>query len=170
MDELINCLAKFAVSDKSDESIISFDNSLDDVINKFQNLNDNGPDQEWDILTSNFSKLRFIENIIDDIIIFPKFLESLKKFMEQIDKNTQRYIDHIDWDEQAPEIQNDANIIFDYFKKSLNIHNPVEKLKIVTSAYTIFIPIVEKIRKEKYRDFIDDQDFLNNFHVKRRKR
>ena len=51
MDELINCLAKFAVSDKSDESIISFDNSLDDVINKFQNLNDNGPDQEWDILT-----------------------------------------------------------------------------------------------------------------------
>ena len=163
-------MAKFAVSDKSDESIISFDNSLDDVINKFQNLNDNGPDQEWDILTSNFSKLRFIENIIDDIIIFPKFLESLKKFMEQIDKNTQRYIDHIDWDEQAPEIQNDANIIFDYFKKSLNIHNPVEKLKIVTSAYTIFIPIVEKIRKEKYRDFIDDQDFLNNFHVKRRKR
>ena len=81
MDELVECLAKFAVSDKSDESFTSFDNSLDDVINKFQNLNDNGPDQEWDILTSNFSKLRFIENIIDDIIIFPKFLESLKKFI-----------------------------------------------------------------------------------------
>ena len=171
MDELVECLAKFAVSDKSDESFTSFDNSLDDVINKFQNLNETCPDEEWDLLKTNFSKLRFINDTLEnsEIINYPKFLESLKKFMEQIDKITQRYIEKIDWTDQDSEIQIDANIIFENFEKSLNINDPLEKLKIVLNAYTIFIPIVEKIRKERHRDFIDDQDFLNNFHVKRRK-
>jgi len=171
MEELLECLAKFAVSDQSKESFISFDNSLDDVINKFENLNETDPNEEWDILKTNFSKLRFIDDTLEnaEIINYPKFLESLKKFMEQIDKTTQKYIEKIDWSDQGPELQSDANIIFDNFEKSLNINDPIKKLKIVLNAYTIFIPIVEKIRKERHRDFIDDEDFLNNFYVKRRK-
>ena len=171
MDELVECLAKFAVSDQSKESFTTFDNSLDNVINKFQNLNETDPNEEWDILKTNFSKLRFINDTLEntEIINYPKFLESLKQFMGQIDKTTQRYIKKIDWNDQGPEIQSDAVIIFDNFEKSLNINDPIKKLKTVLNAYILFIPIVEKIRKERHRDFIDDEEFLNNFYVKRRK-
>ena len=88
-------------------------------------------DHEWDILKKNYSNLRYIYQLLNhyNYNLNSSFFELLLKFIEPIDKSTQNYIKN----------------------------NVEKKIKYLLISYDILVPIVEKIRIEKFIDNVDDR-------------
>ena len=144
----------------------SFDDDLDSIISKMVKLNHNSDyydtSEQWEILQSNYSKLKYLYELIfkcgySEI----KFIQSLSLFMEFIDKKTQFYLKELVFLDTVSE-----RLIKNKFEESLNIVDPIEKLKCVLNAYHNLVDIVEKIRKEPCKNKINSE-FLETF--KRRK-
>ena len=169
MDELVDCLQQFVITGKAE----LFEKSLDDIINKLDKKFDlNDPDIEWGIVISNYSKLRYLNltcSFQNFQILEPKFLIALDKVMCHIDKSTQKYLRQINWDDHEPHISKESYaIIKDNFEKSLNSNDQLKKIDFLLNAYKIFVPIIEKIRNEKFVDTIDDREFLTTFKKQKR--
>jgi hypothetical protein len=164
MDDLIKILENFNLTNNKQ----SFEKDLDDVIDKLDNLNN---EDEWIDLKSNYSKLRYLSDLISSITIVPKFKEILSSFMNQIDKTNQRYLRDITWsykDEYGCLIN--CYEIKDCLEKSLNNNDPINKLKYAVESYDMLVPIVEYVLNQRYVEIIDDQQFLSTFpSIKRRK-
>jgi hypothetical protein len=160
MDDLINCLSRINVND-----IQSFDNSLDCIIDKMNSTTIEKNDAEWDILSSNYSKLLYIRELIINTPNTEKFIRTMRLFLEKIDKINYYYLTEINWDH----VYNDDT---DYkcseikllLEKSLYIPDIYDKLDLILRSYKILIPIVEYYRNEKYNNIIDDEDFLEQFN------
>jgi Asp-tRNA(Asn)/Glu-tRNA(Gln) amidotransferase C subunit len=99
MDDLIKSIKIFSVTDNEEE----FERSLDSVINKFQNL-ETEQKCEWSLLKSNYSKLRYLNHTLEksnlNLKTNKKFLFSLNRFMDYIDKITQMYLQNVNWENQ----------------------------------------------------------------------
>ena len=65
MDELLSSLNKFKISKNEND----FNNDLDDVITKFNNQDFHDPNYEWETLCLNFSKLKYLDEIISEFYI-----------------------------------------------------------------------------------------------------
>jgi len=163
MDSLIDAINNFNIlEDKSDEI-------FDDLIYKMEILDTSDSEIEWDIIKSNYSKLRYLNHLIDEYD-FPetqKFLKVLSTILDNIDSMTQYYLKELDWasDENIKEECVQVKLLFE---ESLNINLPIKKLKIILSAYDIFIPIIQDFRNERFVEIVDEP-FLENL-VKKRKR
>ena len=171
IDSLTDSIERFSIL-KNEET---FENELGSIVSKMASIEiDKTSDENWETLQSNYSKLKYLYEIIDShklSLIDTKFIENLSKFMEQIDKQTIFYLREInfeDTDGQSDIIS--QKIIKKYFEESLNQNNPFEKLKLVIHGYRLLVIVAEKIRKEKLRTFLED-DFLEVFDpVKKRRR
>ena len=166
MDSLINSLENFNIH----RDIVKFEMDLDSVISDFKKIN-NVVD-EWEILKSNYSKLRYINELIDNFYVpnSDKFLKSIEIFMNTIDRTTQYYLHEIDWKNQKPDCFTGICLeIEKYFTLSLHSNDCIEKLKNLLKAYDMLIPIVLEFNNEKFVDIIDDQHFLREFSVKKRR-
>jgi hypothetical protein len=128
------------------------------LIFQLDNLSTNDFNHEWDCLVENYSKLKFLESIDYELIGSIKLMDSLRRFMEQIDKVSQHYLREILWEEYLLEIKK-------YLSDSLNHNNPITKLKYVVKAYELLVPIVEEIREQKCVRQIEDDDFIQTFSM-----
>ena len=168
MDQLIKGLKKFSLN-KNEED---FETLLDDSICKMCNLKMESQDLEWETIKINFSKLRYINYIIQmnnlQLDNHTKFMKSLGIFMSYIDTITLRYFREINWDADK-EVDEKVTVIRESFEKSLNSNNSIEKMKYVLDGYLKLVPIIEKIRNERVVEIIDDQLFLEKFNLKKAK-
>jgi len=170
MDTIINALTisigKFGIS--RNES--NFNNDLNSIMNKLKdtNINENNgnefnenieADRRWYVLTSNYSKLKYLNEIINfyNLPTEGLFIQSLSIFMESIDKLTIYYLKNIYWADVE-----DENMIKKYFNNSINLNNPVLKLNEIIKGYNILIPIIENIRME-ICNFQVESSFIDMF-------
>ena len=160
MDTLISSLQSFAIS--KDEQI--FEDSLNDLIGKLDKSSLSDPDKEWRDLTINYSKLKYLKELIHSFDILPEFfMKPFTIFMESIDKLSQYYLKEIDWYHSDNSVHEDCIDIQSYLEESLNMNNPKEKLNIILKAYSILVIIAEDSRRERYDYKIHDNDFLRTF-------
>jgi hypothetical protein len=129
---------------------------IDEIIDKLDNLSTYDSNYEWELLVSNYSKMKYLKKMEDELKSSVNLLKSLSRFMEQIDKVTQYYLKMIDWNTES-------KIIEDFLLKSLNFNDPFQKMDYVIKAYDILIPIIEDYNKEKHIEQIDDPEFLKIF-------
>ena len=166
MDDLIKGLKKFKLNQESCDCV------LDESICKLCTLKVTVEVVEWEKLKSNYSKLRYLNYILESKNInlesHEKFLRALGIFMDYLDSITLIYFREINW-ETEKEFVDQAIIIKEKLEKSLNSNDPLKKMKYVLTAYNLLVQIVEKIQNEKFVEFIDDQSFLENFEFKRQK-
>ena len=153
MDDLIQTLDKFKLGVSG----------IDDVINKLNELStDNDYNYEWETLISNYSKMKYLKRMESDLSSSKDLLNSLNRFMEQIDKVTQYYLKEINRFSD-PDFIEEGKSIQDNLLNSLNYNNAFQKMNCVIDAYNILVPIAEDFRREKYVEEIDDSDFIQTF-------
>jgi len=173
MDKLIRGLENFNL-DKNKES---FEDYLDEVIGnlnetKLEDYSELDSEQEWERLSQNYLKLKYIDSIIHSEIVYPqKFDKLLNLFLETMDEISQYYLQKIDWLCADDEIKNECLFIQKCLAESLNIYNGIDKLKKIIEAYNVFIPLIEDFRRELVSTIeLDDYDFVQDFsECKRRK-
>ena len=152
MDDLIQTLNKFKLGSVG----------IDDIISKLNELSTSDHNYEWETLISNYSKMKYLKRMESDLSSSKNLLDSLNRFMEQIDKVTQYYLREVNWFSE-PDLANEGKLIEDNLIKSLNCNNPFQKMNCVIDAYNILVPIAEDFRREKYIEEIDDPDFIQTF-------
>ena len=161
MDSLIHALNTFTVKE----------GSLDELISKIESVDIYDPEEEWVIISTNYSKMRYLSQLIT-FYSFPeteKFKAALLDVLNEIDKKNSYYLYGLTWEDS--EYESEFNEIKKLLEESLTLTNPFEKLKIIMKSYRIFIPIIEDFRKEKCLDCMEDTLFLHKFDnlVKKRK-
>ena len=132
---------------------------IDEIIFQLDNLSTKDLNENWNFLVANYSKLKYLERMDSELNENINLINSLRRFMEQIDKVSQYYLKEINWDRYL-KIKN--NLI-----DSINHNNPLIKLRYVIQAYDMLVPIVEEIREQKYVEQIEDKDFIQTFKKRR---
>jgi len=165
MDSLIYSLENFNIH----KDPVKFETDLEYVISSFEKINN--LDDEWPTLKANYSKLRYLNELIDNFYIpnSEKFLKSVELFMVKLDRITNYYLHEINWKNQEEFINEESLKIEEYLLISLNSNDCIEKLKNLLKGYEILVPIILEFNNEKFLDIIDDQCFLKEFSVKRRR-
>jgi hypothetical protein len=156
MDLLIESIQNFAISQNEQH----FDACLDEIISRVNNLYTADADFEWYNLRENFSKVKYLNELLNfyNINQTKKLVYLIGIFMESIDRTTKIYLYEINW-ESYPNIES-------YLLESLNANNPLQKLGAITKAYDLLVPIIESMRNEKVIFEINDQEFLKTFDLK----
>ena len=172
MDSLIVSLEKFAIH--KDEK--KFENHLDIIMGNL-NLNNlkEDADLEWDLLKSDYSKIRYICQLLNHYhyILPTKFFDLLKIFTDGLDKTTNIYISLMDEDTNGEncdeELRHYYKKIKKYFNESLESKNDVGKIELLLKGYDLLVPIIEDFRREKYYDNIDEE-FKETYNPKKMKK
>ena len=144
MEYLLKAMKKFNISKDGQ----TFEDELDTIIEQMNILATNDPDYEWTTIKMNYSRLKYI----DDLILFydfyenNKFLQTLTKVLDDIDKINQYYLKNLTW--ELYDVQDELNVTKQLLYDSLNQNDPIEKLKIVLNAYSVLIPVIEDFRNE----------------------
>jgi hypothetical protein len=167
MDRLINALGNLGFT--GDEE--AFDNCLDSIIENMNNglvIFDEDSDREWEIMCENYSKIKWI---MEHYIFNEKFNKIVSKFLDSMDKTTQRYLKVIEWEcAHDDDLDRSYKNIQKNLQNSLNAQNIVARMGFLVLGYSEMIPIVEDFRNEKASDQILDPEFIKNFDIKRRKK
>jgi len=149
VDALTMSICKFGISQNQEQ----FDDDIDCLMSKMNQveLSPDDVDQQWELLKSNYSKLKYLSELINfyHLPTEGKFSDSLKVFMESIDKKTQIYLKEIDWFNCEPEFKQESAAIKTFLDDSLNQNDPVLKLSSVVKAYEVLVPIIEDMRNEE---------------------
>ena len=165
IDALTDSISHFGII--RDET--NFEAELDFIISKMDNVEIKSSDT-WNILQENYSKLKYIYELVNfyNMPADGKFIENMKKFMELVDKQNQIYLCEIDWNDKYD--NHKVLVIKRHLHTSLQRYNVFEKLSDVLCAYEILITVVEQIRGEKHKYFVDPT-FTEQFEqpIKRQK-
>ena len=168
MDSLISAIHNFSITKNKS----TFDDELNEIVFKFEKFDYHDSDYEWDIIKTNYSKIRYINELIEcyEIPESNIFINKLTEFLENIDKMTQYYLKSISFMHEEDYIQTDCDRIKKLFEKSLNVNDIFKKFKIILEAYSIFVDVIKDFRNETFSDHINDLDFLENFgRIKKRR-
>jgi hypothetical protein len=165
MDALINSLESFRFTNNKTQ----FDIDLDNVINKFNEQSIPDPNQEWETICSNYSKIKYLDEMIKFFYIpdSEKFLFALNRFTERLDSINLRYLNEISWERYPTEQTKEIKRLLDL---SYYENDTIGKIGYCLKAYKRLVPIIEDIRNEKYTgDVYEDQEFIEHFNFKRRR-
>ena len=166
MDDLLEKLAVFNITRDEEQ----FDTDIDDIINRMSNDLLLDRDYQWIKICENFSKLKYLDNIIKNYYVpeSDKFLLALEKFMETIDKMNLVYIKEIDWYQNEHPDCVEIKRLLDI---SMGEHDPLARLNLCVRAYALLLPIIENLRNEKQKemDEYEQTRFAQEFNFKRRK-
>ena len=159
IDALTDRLQRFGVT--QDENYLDIE--LDYIVNKMTCVKVE-VDDKWDILQENYSKLKYLYELVNfyNMPTEGKFIKSLEKFMEKIDKQNQFYLREIDWDCDYIDFKIECSIIKKSIEKSLQRNNVFKKLADVLKAYEILVCVVEDIRGEQCEVFVEPE-WLEHF-------
>jgi len=152
MDDLINTLNNFKLGLSG----------IDDIISRLDNLTTQDSNYEWEQLVANYSKMKFLERMEPELSCSINLINSLNRFMEQMDKVSQYYIREIDWTRET-DFRKEGAEIENYLSESINHNDPFKKLRFVINGYDILIPLVEGFREEKFVEEIEDEEFVQIF-------
>jgi len=155
MDNLIKSLEYFAISKNKK----LFNEDIDFIISTIK-LEDEDPDREWELLKSNYSKLRYIYQLLNHYhyILPDNFFNLLRIFIDSLDKTTNIYIQLLEQsDDDDDEIKYMYQEIKQLFDSSLKVENEISKINIIIKAYDLLVPIIEDFRREKYYDNLDPE-------------
>jgi hypothetical protein len=168
MDSLIKSLEVFGVTqDKK-----YFNNSIDYIFNNLsiktqeQKEEDTDSDKEWELLKNNYSKIKYVYQLLNhyNYTLSKNFFDLVKVFTDSLDNTTLIYMDLIKQemtdDDELKYLYKD---IADFFNKSLNTSDHIQKINYLIKAYDLLIPIVEDFRKEKYVEKVD-KEFINLYN------
>ena len=164
LDSLIHLLQNTVIYTKK-----SFEDELDGLMGSLS-IKKYNSDDEWDVLSENYSKLNYLFELINfyEIPSKDKFNECLEIFLKEIDRINQFYLKEINW-ENDPNIDFEGTEIEFLLRKSLNLNNQIEKLKTIVDAYKLFVPIVADIRNQEIVNEIKDEEFLQVFKKRKLK-
>ncbi len=159
MDSLINCLERFNINNTN------FENELDYITNQMTNVNVNETNAEWEKLSQNYLKLKYICDLVN---MFPikseRFYKCMGTFFDYLDTVNQTYLRTIDWYCEEDFINTKCITVQTFLENSLNTADHSVKLKYILCAYEHLVDIAEYYRQEKHREVIDDQEFLDIFN------
>jgi len=159
MDTLINSLQKFDIGEIT---------TIDEIIDKLDNLSSYDSQDEWNILELTFARLCFLKSMEFKLKTSNELIKSLSHFMEQVDKINQRYLKTINWDGCDDELKDANFLIKEKLECSLNYNCPFEKINKVLEGYHILVDIVEDYANEKMNETVDNE-FIEEFCGKRRR-
>jgi len=166
MDSLLKKLAVFNITRDEEQ----FDSDIDDIINSLNSNLLEDHDYQWNRLCENFSKLKYLDDIIKNYYIpeSDKFLIALDRFMASIEKMNIVYLKEIDWHQNEHPDCLEIKRLLDI---SVNENDPLSKLNFCVKAYTLLVPIIEIIRNEKRKEIEETEKikFAEEFKFKRRK-
>jgi len=159
IDELTDSIQRFAVI----RNETAFESELDVLMGRMESASLD-PLDKWEILQANYSKLKYLHETVNfyNLPSQGKFMISLEKFMDNIDRQNQYYLGHIDWDSRESEFKIEGKLIKRCLKSSLNRNDPINKLADVLKAYEILVCIVEDFRGEKCENILEPE-FLDEF-------
>ena len=157
MDILINSLQKFDIG----QTI-----TLDEIINKLDNLSSHDSQDEWDLLELTFARLRFLKSM--EFKLKPSSKLNLSNFMERVDKIDQYYLKTIEWGECDDDLKELNYLIKEKLECSLNYNCPFEKINKILEGYHILVNIVEDFANKKMNETVDNE-FVEEICGKRRR-
>ncbi len=144
MDDLIDSIQKFNLNTSKN------DYSIDFIINKMDNCTIQ-IEHEWDIFQNNYSKLKYFSELIEvsGLITHSTFINRLTFFIKDtIDPINERYLRVINWYfPENDDINERCCEIEQTLEESLNINNPVLKLKKVIYAYNMLNGVIDFFKK-----------------------
>jgi len=157
MDSLIKSLEVFGVTQNKKKFEDSIDNIFNNLSIKTQEEQEQpeDPDKEWETLKMNYSKLRYIYQLLNhyNYTLPDRFFVLLRAFTDSLDGTTQCYIEVIEYEKcDDEELKQSYDEIKDLFNKSLNTHDQIDKIKYILKAYDILVPIIEDFRRESWDD------------------
>jgi len=155
IDALCNSIQRFGVT--QNENVFDFE--LNDIMSKMNITEEN---DHWEDLQKNYSKLKYLSELINFYNLPSSFRKNLSIFMESIDTKTQYYLSEINWSNSDPDIKDDALRIKEFLEMSLNQNDSYEKLETVIKAYQILVPMIESFVGENCKELLD-QEFLSRF-------
>jgi len=155
IDALCNSIQRFGVT--QNENVFDFE--LNDIMSKMNITEEN---DHWEDLQKNYSKLKYLSELINFYNLPSSFRKNLSVFMESIDTKTQYYLSEINWSNSDPDIKDDALRIKEFLEMSLNQNDSYEKLETVIKAYQILVPMIESFVGENCKELLD-QEFLSRF-------
>ena len=166
IDALTDSIQKFGII--RDEK--SLETELDFIMEKMENV-EIQVDEKWVVLQTNYSKLLYLSELVGfyNMPATGKFVQSLEKFMDNIDKQTIYYLQVIDWESPDSEFKIESDIIKKCLEKSVQQHSVFDKLQDVLKAYQILVCVVEDFRGEKCERILE-RDFLQEFEPKQKRR
>lgn len=153
LEQLCDTLNQFAITNDKER----FDDSLNSIMQRMGTVQIEDTNENWLVLQKNYSKLKHLFQCIKSCSfgLSDKFSQILAKFIESMDKQSQLYIEEIDFFH----VDRDEHVIKQLLLDSLNENEPILKMAKILEAYHILVPLVEKIRGEKYTfdpSFLDD--------------
>jgi hypothetical protein len=161
MNDLIESLEKFTVTNDAEQ----FDTDLDMVIYKMKSIEHN--DDEWTIMKINFSKLKYLRNLIKKIHFKPdgKFLDSLVKFMDQIDKSSQYYLHEINFElpEYPDSVKEECKNIKTNLETALNQTDILLRIDYSFFAIQGMIDVIQAEGTLVYLECPPDDSFIKEF-------
>ena len=165
IDALTDSIQRFGV--KRDEQ--SLDSELNCLSNIFDKVDIETTDK-WEVLQDNYSKLIYLKQLVNfyNMPTEGVFITSLKKFCENMDVQTEAYLQDIDWDSPESDFTIEGVIIKKCLEKSLKQTNVYDKLDNVLKAYDILVTIIEDFRCEKYEYHLDSE-FIEEFEPRKKR-
>ena len=159
IDALTDSIERFGVRRNED----FLEHELNCLINVFDKVGIETTDK-WEVLQDNYSKLIYLKQLVNFYNMPAEgiFITSLKKFCESMDRQTENYLQDIDWDSPDSDFTIEGGIIKKCLEKSLERENVYDKLDDVLKAYDILVTIVEDFRSEKYEYHIEPE-FVEEF-------
>jgi hypothetical protein len=128
--------------------------TVDDLIDKLNNFTVLGKrkcELEYQDFRINYKKLEEIKNFL--IELSPNEQNNLRipieEFLIVIDKKTQYYIQEINWNPVDEDIMYESQKISDFFFKSLNSNNQIEKINYILEAYSLISDIIDDLGNER---------------------
>jgi len=143
MDDLISCMEQIALTPVTPTVQRIFDMQLDCIVHKMK-LSRVDPDIQWHILKNNYSKLRYMS----DLILFnpirtAKFFTTLDVFMGQLDKINYYYLHNVRWSCVDLHINQICCKVEILLCQSLTTLDSVQKLQYILDAYSQMVYIAE---------------------------
>ena len=128
--------------------------TVDDLIDKLDSFTVLGKRKceiEYQDFRINYKKLEEIKNFL--IELSPGEQNNLRipieEFLIVIDKKTQYYIQEINWNPVDEDIMYESQKISDFFFKSLNSNNQIEKINYILEAYSLISDILDDLGNER---------------------
>ena len=140
IDSLTSSINVFSVT----QDDLHFGLKLDNIIKDMGNIDVNNSEKNWIELKTNYSKLKYLNELSKSIVVTGKFIDTLNAFTSKLDQVNERYLMDIKWYDQEFSIHEKCMEIKKLLERSIGLKNPLLKLQSVIDAYNILVPVIEE--------------------------
>jgi hypothetical protein len=140
IDSLTSSINVFSVT----QDDLHFGLKLDNIIKGMEKIDVNNFEKNWIEFKTNYSKLKYLNELSKSIVVTGKFIDTLTTFTTKLDQVNERYLMDIKWYNQDSSIHEKCIEIKKLLEYSISLKNPLLKLQFVMDAYNILFPIIQE--------------------------